>query len=201
MLEPLGSLLESQWMYALVALSVVLDVFLPVLPSGVLVVTAVTAVGAGTADGPVRILLLLLCTAAASCLGDYAAFRLARRRSEHLERLLARSKRLTRAQERFGKVLSRGGATLFLLARFAPAGRSVLSLGAGSVERGSREFLCWSGLAGIAWAGYSVGLGYLGSTWIDVPWLTPLLSVLAFFGTGALAARALRGNTPARQQG
>ena len=48
MLESVGSLTGSPWIYAVVALSVLLDVFLPVLPSGVLVITAATAAAAGT---------------------------------------------------------------------------------------------------------------------------------------------------------
>lgn len=42
-LESLGSLTGGPWIYAVVALSVLFDVFLPVLPSGVLVITAATA--------------------------------------------------------------------------------------------------------------------------------------------------------------
>ncbi len=46
--ESVGSLTGSPWIYAMVALSVLLDVFLPVLPSGVLVIAAATAAAAGT---------------------------------------------------------------------------------------------------------------------------------------------------------
>lgn len=47
MLESMGALTGSPWIYAVVALSVLLDVLLPVLPSGVLVIAAATA-AAGT---------------------------------------------------------------------------------------------------------------------------------------------------------
>ncbi|MEY2232857.1 hypothetical protein AB8B25_38005, partial [Streptomyces sp. BF23-30] len=53
MFETLGSLTASPWIYALVALSIVLDVFLPVLPSGVLVITAAAAAAGAGAGGPV----------------------------------------------------------------------------------------------------------------------------------------------------
>ncbi len=43
MLESVGWLAASPWVYAAVVVSVLLDVFLPVLPSGVLVITAATA--------------------------------------------------------------------------------------------------------------------------------------------------------------
>lgn len=51
MLESVGSLTGSPWIYGLIALSVLLDVFLPLLPSGVLVITAATAAAAGSAAG------------------------------------------------------------------------------------------------------------------------------------------------------
>ncbi|MYV94908.1 hypothetical protein GT350_32545, partial [Streptomyces sp. SID1034] len=52
MLESVGALTSSPWIYAVVTLSVLLDVFLPVLPSGVLVITAATtAAGSATAVG------------------------------------------------------------------------------------------------------------------------------------------------------
>jgi membrane protein DedA with SNARE-associated domain len=196
-LDALGSLTTSPWIYAVVALSVVLDVFLPVLPSGVLVITAAAATAAaGTAatvpePGP-DILALLLCAATASVLGDLAAYRLGRRGGTRIQRALARSRRLTRAHQRLGQALGRGGGALVVIARFAPAGRSVVSLGAGAAQRRIKEFLPWSALAGLAWAAYSVGLGYFGTQWLGAPWLGTAVSVLALFGAGALAAYLVR---------
>ncbi|MEV6945890.1 hypothetical protein AB0N07_28665, partial [Streptomyces sp. NPDC051172] len=140
MLESVELLTGSPWIYAMVALSVLLDVFLPVLPSGVLVITAATAAAAGSASGQVPhavpdILGLTLCAAIASVVGDLVAYRLAWRGGERLDRAIARSRRLTTAQERLGAALARGGGALVILARFAPAGRSVVSLGAGGAPR------------------------------------------------------------------
>ena len=133
MLESVGSLTGTPWIYAMVALSVLLDVFLPVLPSGVLVITAATAAAAGSATSRVPhevpdILALTLCAALASLLGDLVAYRLAWRGGERLDRAISRSRRLTVAQERLGEALSRGGGALVILPRFAPAGRSVVSV-------------------------------------------------------------------------
>ncbi|MFJ5550587.1 DedA family protein [Streptomyces sp. NPDC093225] len=209
MLEMVGSLTASPWIYALVVLSVLLDVFLPVLPSGVLVITAAAAAaaagaavggaGAAVAEAGTRvappgpdILLLLLCAAAASVLGDLAAYRLARRGGPRLDRAIARSRRLTQAQERLGLALSRGGGALVVIARFAPAGRSVVSLGAGAARREIRKFLPWSALAGLAWAGYSVGLGYFGAQWLGATWLGTAVSLVALFAAGGLAAYLIR---------
>ncbi|EHM24452.1 hypothetical protein SPW_7159 [Streptomyces sp. W007] len=190
----MGALTSSPWIYAVVALSVLLDVFLPLLPSGVLVITAATAAAAGTttvsgAGGQVpSLVVLILCAASASVLGDLVAYRLAWRGGDRLDRAIARSRRLTSAQERLGAALSRGGGALVVIARFAPAGRSVVSLGAGAAHRRKRDFLPWSALAGLAWAGYSVGLGYFGGRWLGSTWFGTAVSVLALFVAGALAA-------------
>lgn len=207
MLESVGSLTGSPWIYAVVAVSVLLDVFLPVLPSGVLVITAATAAAAGStatvagAAGQVErevpsLLVLVLCAATASVLGDLVAYRLAWRGGDRFDRAIARSRRLTRAQERLGAALSRGGGALVIIARFAPAGRSVVSLGAGAARRRVTEFLPWSALAGVAWAGYSVGLGYFGGQWLGASWVGAAVSVLALFAAGSLAAYVMRRPAP-----
>jgi len=199
--ESVGSLTGSPWIYAMVALSVLLDVFLPVLPSGVLVIAAATAAAAGTgaaADAvPVphevpSILALIACAATASVLGDLVAYRLAWRGGARLDRAISRSRRLTTAQERLGLALARGGGALVILARFAPAGRSVVSLGAGAAHRRARDFLPWSALAGLSWAAYSVALGYYGAQWLGATWLATGVSLLALFGAGAGAAFVMR---------
>ncbi|MEU4659042.1 VTT domain-containing protein [Streptomyces sp. NPDC023723] len=203
MFGSMGSLVSSPWIYAFVALSVLLDVFLPVLPSGVLVIAAATAAaaGSGAATGQVPhdvpdILVLILCATTASVLGDLVAFRLAWSGGPRLDRAIARSRRLTKAQERLGAALARGGGALVVLARFAPAGRSIVSLGAGAAHRRVREFLPWSALAGLSWAAYSVALGYFGGQWLGATWLATGVSLVALFGAGAGAALLMR--RPAR---
>ncbi|GAA2581466.1 DedA family protein [Streptomyces violaceus] len=192
MLEQVGSLIGSPWIYAVVALSILLDVFLPVLPSGVLVITVATAAAAGSATDVPDILALTLCAATASVLGDLVAYRLAWRGGARLDRAISRSRRLTTAQERLGAALARGGGALVVLARFAPAGRSVVSLGAGAAHRRARDFLPWSALAGLTWAAYSVALGWFGAHWLGASWLATAVSVGALFGAGAGAAYVMR---------
>ncbi|MBQ0911593.1 DedA family protein [Streptomyces sp. RM99] len=211
MVESLGSvasLVSSPWIYVLVTGSVLLDIFLPVLPSGVLVIAAATAAAAGSGaaaaagsgaaaagrvpEGVPDILVLTLCATTASVLGDLAVYRLAWRGGPRLDRAIARSRRLTTAQERLGGALARGGGALVVLARFAPAGRSVVSLVAGAAHRRVREFLPWSALAGLAWAAYSVALGYFGSQWLGASWLATGVSLAALFGAGAAAAYLMR---------
>ncbi|MET9835827.1 VTT domain-containing protein [Streptomyces sp. NPDC006385] len=197
--DDVGSLTAAPWIYVAVGLSVLLDVFLPVLPSGVLVITAATAAaaGSGAATGRVPddvpdILALTLCAATASVLGDLVAYRLARRGGTRLNHAIARSRRLKSAQERLGAALARGGGALVVLARFAPAGRSVVSLGAGATHRSARDFLPWSALAGLTWAIYSVALGYLGAQWLGPTWVATAVSVGALFAAGAAATYVVR---------
>ncbi|MEV5338994.1 VTT domain-containing protein [Streptomyces sp. NPDC052676] len=199
MLETVGSLTGSPWIYAVVAVSILFDVFLPVLPSGVLVIMAATAAAAGTgaATGTVPhdvpdILVLTLCATTASVLGDLVAYRLAWRGGHRLDRAIARSPRLGLAQERLGAALARGGGALVVLAGFAPAGRSVVSLGAGAAHRRARDFVPWSALAGLSWATYSVALGYFGAHWLGTTWLATGVSVLALAGAGAAATYLMR---------
>ncbi|MGW0760313.1 DedA family protein [Streptomyces sp. NPDC002814] len=197
MFESVGSLTASPWIYAVVALSILLDVFVPVLPSGVLVITAATAAAAGSATGGVPqqvpdILVLTLCATTASVLGDLVAYRLAWAGGPRLDRAIARSRRLSTAQERLGAALARGGGALVVLARFAPAGRSVVSFSAGAAHRRARDFLPWSALAGLSWATYSVALGYFGAHWLGATWVATAVSVAALFGAGAGAGYLMR---------
>ncbi|MEU9441418.1 VTT domain-containing protein [Streptomyces sp. NPDC048304] len=199
MFESVGSLAAGPWIYAAVVMSVLLDVFVPVLPSGVLVITAGTAAaaGSGAAAGQVPhnvpdLLVLILSAATASVLGDLVAYRLAWRGGERLDRAIARSRRLTTAQERLGDALARGGGALVVLARFAPAGRSVVSFCAGAAHRRARDFLPWSALAGLSWAAYSVALGYYGAQWLGATWLATAVSLAALFAAGAAAGYLMR---------
>ncbi|MBV2353758.1 VTT domain-containing protein [Streptomyces sp. J2-1] len=204
----MGALTAGPWIYVMVALSVLLDVFLPVLPSGVLVITAATAAAAGTgaaASGHVPhgvpdILALVVLATTASVLGDLVAYRLAWRGGARLDRAIARSRRLTAARERLGDALARGGGALVVLARFAPAGRSVVSFCAGAAHRRARDFVPWSALAGLAWAAYSAALGYYGTRWLGLTWLSPALSLAALFAAGAAAGFLVRRRpAPTRQ--
>ncbi|MFI8965000.1 DedA family protein [Streptomyces sp. NPDC053493] len=191
----LQSLTAGPWIYAAVVTSILLDVFLPVLPSGILVVTAATASATATVTATAyapSLVPLLLCAATASVLGDLAAYRLARRGGTRLGRAVARSRRLAVAQERLGETLARGGGLLVVLARFAPAGRSVVSLGAGATGRRLRDFLPWSALAAAIWATYGVGLGWLGGRWLGATWLGACVPVVALFLAGSLAAYVIR---------
>nr|WP_206441960.1 VTT domain-containing protein [Streptomyces boncukensis] len=203
----MGSVAGSPWVYAVIAASVLLDVFLPLLPSGVLVITAATAAAGSTAADAAHLpqaarhaalsaqvddmLLLVLCAASASLLGDLVAYRLAWAGGDRFDRAIARSRKLRVAQERLGQALIQAPGALVVLARFAPAGRSVVSLTAGAAHRSARDFVPWSALAGLTWAAYSVSLGFFGGQWLGASWLGTAVSVVALLAAGAVAARVI----------
>lgn len=204
-LESLGTLIYEPWIYVLVVSSVLLDVFVPFLPSGFLVITAATA-AAGTTAADVaglatpphssahlpELIMLLLCAATASVLGDLSAFLLARHGGSRFSGAITRSRRLSKAQQHLGNVVVRGGGSLLVLARFAPAGRTVMSVASGITQRRVRDFAPWSAVAAIVWATYSVGLGYIGGRLLGVNWGTTALSLLALLAAGSFAAYVLR---------
>lgn len=203
MLEVLSVLLYAPWIYVIVVTSVLLDVFVPLLPSGALVVAAAT-IAANTAPGIAglpapnpgshlpELFLLILCAVTASVVGDLCAYRLGRSGGRRFAAAISRSRRLSQAQHRLGSALALGGGLLVVLARFAPAGRAVVSLGAGATHRRAKDFLPWSALAAVVWTGYSVGVGYLGGQLLGASWVSTGLSLLALFLAGAFAARVLR---------
>ncbi len=183
-MESVGSLVGSPWIYAVVALSVLLDVFLPVLPSGVLVITAATAAAASTAAYVPDILVLTLCAATASVLGDLVAYRLAWRGGARLDRALARS--------------AGCGPRRNVSARRWPGAAAASSSSPGSRRRAAR----WSPSApgppatapatsslvrpgGLHLGGYSVALGYFGGQWLGATWLAAAVSVGALLAAGA----------------
>ncbi|WP_129843869.1 VTT domain-containing protein [Streptomyces sp. RFCAC02] len=203
MQETLGVLLYAPWIYVVVAASILLDVFVPVLPSGALVVAAAT-VAAGTAadvaglPGPganthlPQLFLLCVCAITASVLGDLLAYVAALHGGRRFDGAISRSRRLRTAQSRLEAALKRGGGALVVLARFAPAGRAVVSLGAGVAGRRKRDFLPWSALAAVVWTVYSVGLGYLGGHLLGASWIATGLSLVALLVAGFIAVRLMR---------
>ena len=208
MLESLGPLASSPWIYAVVALSVLLDVFVPVLPSGVIVVTAATATAAGSttvANAADRVshvarvphevpslLILTLCATTASVLGDLCAFRLARVRQRQTR---PGPHPLTPAHHRArepGQGAHGGRWPPGRHRALRPRRAIRVSLGAGASQRKVKDFLPWSALAALAWTAYSVGLGYFGGQWLGASWFGTALSVVALFGAGAIAAYVVR---------
>lgn len=182
----------SSWICALALCAVLGDAFLPFLPSGTLVILAV--LNTAQIDGaPV---LLALGVAMASFLGDLLLLQLARRgapsvrrRLEHRPKLAASVTQLQRALD--GRT-NAATAAMVVIARFVPAGRTVLDLAMGHSPAHPFRFLRWSALAALIWAAYIVTLGWLNSHWFDTAWLSLVVSCTAATVISTAIARIVR---------
>lgn len=184
----------SSWICALALCAVLGDALLPFLPSGTLVILAVLKTA--RIDGaPV---LLGLGVAASSFLGDLLLLHLARRGAPLVQRRLARRPKLAASVSRVQRALverPRGAAaTMVVVARFVPAGRTILDLAIGHSPDHPHRFLHWSALAALVWAAYIVTLGWLNSHWFDTAWLSLAVSCTAATVVSSAIARMVRRN-------
>ncbi|MFC6597728.1 DedA family protein [Kitasatospora paranensis] len=168
------------------------DAFLPFLPSGTLVILAVLR----TSDMDGAPVLLALGVAIASFLGDLILLRLARKGAPALHRRLARRPELAasveRLQESLAQRTTRTAAFIVIIARFVPAGRTILDLAVGHSPAAPRVFLRWSALAAVVWASYIVSLGWLNSHWFNTAWLSMAVSCAAASLISTTVARLVR---------
>ncbi|GAA0667350.1 hypothetical protein GCM10010193_18690 [Kitasatospora atroaurantiaca] len=187
-----AAVIGPAWICALALCAVLGDAFLPFLPSGTLVILAVLRTS--QVDGAP--LFLALGVAVASFLGDLLLLNLARRGAPSVRRRLAHRPQLAASVERVQLSLSgrtsRAAATIVIIARFVPAGRTVLDLAVGHSPDHPRVFLRWSALAALVWAAYIVTLGWLNSHWFDTAWLSLAVSCTAATAISTAVAQLIR---------
>ena len=186
------ALIGSSWICAVALFAVLGDAFVPFIPSGTLVILAVLK----TAQIDGAPLLLALGVAAASFLGDILLLSLARRGAPSVRRRLEHRPQLAASVERVQQALdgrtTGAAAAIVVVARFVPAGRTVLDLAMGHSPEHPRKFLRWSALAALIWAAYIVTLGWLNSHWFDTAWLSLAVSCAAATTISAAVARVVR---------
>ncbi|WP_316529268.1 DedA family protein [Kitasatospora brasiliensis] len=182
----------SSWICALALFAVLGDALLPFIPSGTLVILAVLKT-AQINGAPV---MLALGVAVASFLGDLLLLNLARRGAPVLHRRLARRPKLaasvTRVQQALIERPHSAAAAIVVIARFVPAGRTVLDLAIGHSPAHPHRFLHWSALAALIWAAYIVTLGWLNSHWFNTAWLSFVVSCAAATAISTAIARVVR---------
>jgi len=185
-----GSWLEvasaSPWTYALVFAAAALDVFVPIVPSETLLVGA-AALAAG---GDLALSGVIAVAAAGAILGDNAAFAAGRALGPRTEHRLRRG-RIGRRALWANRQLAERGATVILIARFVPGGRTAAMLTAGLLGMPWRRFLVYDALAGVTWAVYGGAIGALGgAAFEDEPWKALLLALGVAFALALVAERA-----------
>jgi len=182
----------SQWSYAIIFAFALLDALIPVVPSETSVVTAGVLAGAGE----MSLALIVLVAASGAVLGDNAAYGIGRGFGEGAARKIARGDRGSRGLRWAQRELDDRGGQLIVAARFIPGGRTLVTLGAGSLGFPWRRFVAFDVLAGCSWALYAALLGYFGGkAFEEQPWkglIAALLIAFAIAG-GIELARRLRG--------
>ncbi|WP_052433016.1 DedA family protein [Streptacidiphilus carbonis] len=181
-------LFGSSWFFIAALLAVLSDAFLPIVPSGTMVIAA-TLQSSETHTSP---LLLGLGVAVASFSGDLLLIRIARRGAVWAQRRLDSKPGAASAATYLLQALETRRARTIIAARFVPGGRSVLDLAVGTSPMPPRRFLRWSAVSAAVWATYIVGLGYLNEHTFDTSWLSFAVSCAAATAISAVIARMVQ---------
>jgi membrane protein DedA with SNARE-associated domain len=176
----------SSWVYPLIVGVAALDAVFPLVPSEATVVAA--AALAGTGD--LVLSLVLIAGAAGAVVGDNVAFLAGRAGRGRIVGRLLRSAKWQSRVRRAETALRERSASIILVSRFIPGGRTATMLSAGLVGLGWRRFAAYDLAAGVLWASYASAIGWLGGKAFAEQ---PLHALLLAFGVAAALALALEG--------
>jgi membrane protein DedA with SNARE-associated domain len=168
----------SGWVYPLILAVAALDAVFPVVPSEATVVAAAALGGAGD----LVLSLVLVAAAGGAVVGDNVAYVLGRAGRGPLVSRLLRSARWRGRVSRAEGMLRERSATIIVVSRFIPGGRTATMLSAGLVGLRWRRFAILDLAAGVLWAGYAGLIGLVGGkAFAD----QPLYALLLAFGLAA----------------
>ena len=174
----------SGWAYAILFLLAFLDALVPIVPSETSVITA----GVIASSGKLSLPLIILFAASGAFAGDNTAYWIGHRYGTRAEqRFFSSEKGRERIAWAHRQVEERGGE-LIVIARFIPAGRTVVTLSCGTLGYPWRRFVLFDAIAATTWALYASLLGYLGGhAFEEQPWKGLLLAfAIAFAVTGGV---------------
>ncbi len=164
--------------YLALLVLLVVDAFVPVVPTQAVMITA----GALTVYGYLDLYPVLAVGATGVFLGDLATYLLGRTAgAPHRDGRLARLRRrlldrvnrahedrqrgpARRAAARFTRGLRTPGPLVLLLCRFVPGGRMAAGFHAGRLRYPARRFVGYDGAAAVGWATYGGLVGHIGGT-------------------------------------
>lgn len=176
--------------YLVMAAVVAVDAFVPAVPGEVLVVTS----GALAAAGHLDVGWAVAAATAGALTGDLAMFAFSRRR---LPSVLDRSRLGRRIQRSVDRAHARMGSTsaaAIIGARFIPVGRTTVTAAAGIAGIRPRRFAVIALTGCVAWAGWTVALGYVTGNVTDAPLLLQVgvgLAVGVLVGVWAAAVHTI----------
>lgn len=169
----------SGWAYAILFLFALLDVAVPAVPSETAVITA----GVVASQGGLSLPLVILFAAAGAFAGDNIVYWVGHRYGRRInDRFFTSEKAKKRIAWAHGQLEERGGQ-LILIGRFIPAGRTAVTVSAGTLEYPYRRFVLFDALAAAIWGSYAALLGYFGGHAFETqPWKGLLLAFAIAFG-------------------
>jgi membrane protein DedA with SNARE-associated domain len=217
MADVLGTVTSPVSAYLLLLGLLIVDAFVPVIPTQAIMITG----GALTAYGHLSLPTTIVVGAAGVIIGDWACYLLGRsthHRTGPIARLRQRcgvqtdgvaktadqKGRARRAASKLTRGLREPGPLVILICRFVPGGRMAACFSAGRAQYPYKQFLLYQALAAVGWATYGTLVGHLGgSALTSSGWRLIVVAVVAavvFAGAGwGLALwkpAALRGATP-----
>jgi len=149
---------SANWWFLLIIFSVaLLDSVIPIVPGETTVIVGGVAAGAGNQT----LALVILAGAAGAFFGDNLAYTIGRRFEPRVNAWAERSPKRSVRLEQAGHQIRKRGGPLLITARFIPGGRTVLTISSGITQQPRRWFATWVAVAGLIWATYAAGLGYL----------------------------------------
>lgn len=182
-------LAASDWIYAVVFASVVLDAFFPAFPSETMVV-GLAAYASST--GAPNAILLALAAASAAVIGDNIAFGFGRWTSSRQISWMTHP-RLVRAMAWARLQLDTRPVTILLTSRYIPFGRTLVTVSAGASGFSWKRYAPLSAASGAMWAFYLVSIGSLTGAWMqDNALLGMAVAIMAAIGLGYLFERLTR---------
>ncbi len=149
---------SSSWWFILIVFSVaLLDSVFPVVPGETTVIAGGVAAGAGNQS----LALVIFAGAFGAFLGDNLAYWIGDRFEPRVRAWAERKPNRMARLDASGLQIKKRGGLLLITARFIPGGRTILTVSSGITQQPRLWFAAWVAVAGLIWATYAAGLGYL----------------------------------------
>lgn len=149
---------SANWWFLLIIFSVaLLDSVIPIVPGETTVIVGGVAAGTGNQT----LALVILAGASGAFIGDNLAYTIGNKFEPRVNAWAARKPSRADRLEQAGSQIRKRGGPLLITARFIPGGRTVLTISSGITQQPRRWFAKWVAIAGLIWATYAAGLGYL----------------------------------------
>jgi membrane-associated protein len=212
--DALGMVTSPAAAYLLIMGLLVLDAFVPVVPTQALMITG----GALTVYGGLSLPATIAVGTAGVLVGDWACYLLGRSthdksgplvwlRRRYGDRAVAgppvsvRRAKARRLAARVTRGLRQPGPLVILLCRFVPGGRMAACFTAGRVRYPYRLFVVYETAAALAWASYGTLVGHIGGTAVtQSAWRLLAVAAVAatVFGTAGWVLALVGRPNPAR---